>query len=118
MVEQAAETIFLVDLDTRRILESNTALHRSLGYRAQELKRMTLYDIVADDWKSIDRNIELVLENGRFHIGERKYRRKDGGLVDMEVSATALSYGDRETRSDREAICIVARDMTDAGSAE
>src|SRR5919199_1671354 len=118
VVEQAAETIFLVDLDTRRILESNTALHRSLGYRAQELKRMTLYDIVADDGESIDRNIELVLENGRYHIGERKYRRKDGGLVDMEVSATALSYGDRETRSDREAICIVARDMTDAGSAE
>ncbi len=117
VVEQAAETIFLIDLESKRIIESNAALHRSLGYTAQELKGMTLYDIVAHDRESTDRNIGSVLENGRYHIGERKYRRKDGRLVDMEVSATTLSYGDRETQSGRGALCIVARDVTEPGLA-
>jgi len=111
VVEQAAENIFLVDLETKRILESNAALHRSLGYTAQELKQMTLYDIVAHDKETTDLNISRVLENGRYHIGERKYRRKDGGFVDMEVSASALSYGDTETHGVREALCVVARDI-------
>src|SRR5918992_802400 len=69
VVEQAAENIFLIDPETKRILESNAALHRSLGYTAQELKHMTLYDIVAHDRESIDRNIERILAHD---ITERK----------------------------------------------
>ena len=111
VVEQAPETIFLIDPESKRIIESNPALHRSLGYSAQELKGMTLYDIVAHDPESTDLNIGRVLENGRYHIGERKYRRKDGELVDVEVSATTLSYGD--TQTGREALCIVARDVSE-----
>ena len=118
VVEQATETIFLIDLETKRILESNAALQRSLGYTAQELKDMTLYDIVAHDRESMDRNIGRVLENGRYHIGKRKYRSKDGRLVDMVVSASALSYSDTETHGGREALCVVARDVTEPGPAE
>jgi hypothetical protein len=40
-------------------------LQTSLGYTAEELKRMTLYDIVARDQESVDRNIERVMEEGR-----------------------------------------------------
>ena len=118
VVEQAAENIFLVDVETRRILEANVALHRSLGYSDDEFKNMTLYDIVAHDRESTDRNIRHVLETGRSHIGERKYRRKDGRLVDMVVSVSALSYGDRETHGGREALCVVARTMTGPKLAE
>ena len=118
VVEQAAENIFLIDPETKRILESNAALHRSLGYTAQELKQMTLYDIVAHEQETTDRNIGRVLEYGRYQIGKRKYRRKDGTLVDMEVSASALSYGERETHGGREALCVVARDMSEPTLAE
>jgi PAS domain S-box-containing protein len=118
VVEQAAEKIFLIDLKTRRILESNAALHRSLGYTAQELKHMTLYDIVAHNRETTDPNIGRVLENGRYHIGKRKYRRKDGALVDLDVSASALSYGEREAHGGREALCVVARDMSEPTLAE
>src|SRR5919107_2875509 len=54
MGQQAAENIFLVDVGTRRIIEANAALHRSLGYAAGELKGLTLYDIVAHDEESVD----------------------------------------------------------------
>ena len=47
------------------------------------------------------------MREGHRSIGERKYRRKDGSLADMEVSASTLSYGGRE------AMCIVAHDITE-----
>jgi PAS domain S-box-containing protein len=107
VVEQAAENIFLVDIKTKRILEANAALVRSLGYTAEELTEMTLYDIVAHGQESIDRNIERIVQEGHYSIGERKYRRKDGTLANVEVNTRAISYGDRE------ALCIVAHDVTE-----
>src|ERR671921_1591735 len=47
VVEQAEENIFLVDAKSRRVLDANDTLLRSLGYTDDELKEMTLYDIVA-----------------------------------------------------------------------
>jgi PAS domain S-box-containing protein len=112
VLEQAAENIFLVDVETKRILEANAALHRSLGYAPEELKDMTLYDIVAHDHQSVDRNIRHILAEGHHSIGERRYRRKDGSFVDVEVSASAISYGGGE------AMCIVAHGITERKKAE
>lgn len=106
VVEQAAENIFVVDPETGLIIEANAALHISLGY-AEELRHMTLYDIVADDRSSVDQDIERVLEKGRCSLGERKYCRKDGSLVDFEVNAGAIRHGDREV------LCVVAYDVTE-----
>jgi PAS domain S-box-containing protein len=112
VVEQAAENIFLFDPYTGQILEANASFHQSLGYEAEELRRLTLYDIVAHDRESIDRNIRLVLEEGRHAIGERRYRRKDGSLIDVEVNAGAIAYGGRP------ALCVVAHDVTQRKEAE
>src|SRR5918997_3703861 len=107
VIEQAAENIFLVDIETRRILEANTAFYATLGYAPEELEEVTLYDIVAHDRKSIDRNIERVVAEGRHFVGERRYRRKDGALVDVEVNVSTVPYGGREV------MCIVAHDVTE-----
>jgi PAS domain S-box-containing protein len=107
VVEQAEENIFLVDIETKRILEVNSAFHRSLGYALEELKGMTLYDVVAHDRESIDRNVERITREAQHSIGERQYRRKDGSLADMEVNASVVPYGSRK------AMCIVAHDITE-----
>jgi PAS domain S-box-containing protein len=112
VIEQAAENIFLVDVGTKRIIRANAALHRSLGYSTEELRQLTLYDIVAHDRENIERNVHLILEEGHHFIGERQYRRKDGALIDVEVSASAISYGGREI------ICVVAHDVTKRKKAE
>jgi PAS domain S-box-containing protein len=78
VVEQAAENIFLMDPYTKHILQANASFHHSLGCEAEELRRLTLYDIVAHDQESIDRNVQRVLDEGCLSIGERCYRRKDG----------------------------------------
>jgi serine phosphatase RsbU (regulator of sigma subunit) len=52
-------------------------------------------------------NIRRVLEQKHRLAGERKYRRKDGSLVEVEVSAsTILRYG-------RETLSVVAHDVTE-----
>lgn len=112
VVEQAAENIFLVDVETKRVVEANAALRRSLGYTPEEFKDITLYDIVAHDRESIDLNVERILAEGHRFIGERRYRRKDGTLAYVEVNVSAVPYGGREI------MCIVAHDITERKESE
>jgi PAS domain S-box-containing protein len=112
VVEQAAENIFIVDVETKRILETNASLRRSLGYTPEEFEDNTLYDIVAHDRHSVDRNTQSIIEEGRRFLGERRYRRKDGSLVEVEVSASTIFY------EGGEAMSIVAHDITERKRAE
>src|SRR5918993_438668 len=107
VVEQAEENIFLVDAKSRRVLDANDALLRSLGYTDDELKEMTLYDIVAHDQESVDLNIGRIMEEGHRSLGERQYRRKDGSLVDVEVNVSAVPYNGEKV------MCVVAHDVTE-----
>jgi signal transduction histidine kinase len=68
---------------------------------------MTLYDIVAHDRLSVEGNLRRALEEGRYPIGERRYRRKDGSLLEVEVSASTILRGGRQT------LCVVAHDVTE-----
>jgi PAS domain S-box-containing protein len=106
VVEQAAENIFLVDVETKRILQANAALPRTLGYTAEELQQLTLYDIVAQDRESVNRNTRRAVEEGQTFLGERQYRRKGGSLIDVEVSVSAIYYKGKEV------LAIVAHDVT------
>ena len=112
VIEQATENICLVDVETRRIVESNTAFQAALGYTEEELRGMTLYDVVAHDRESVDRNVRLTLREGRTSIGQRKYRRKDGSLLEVEASGSII------LRDDRETICVVAHDITERARAQ
>lgn len=112
VVEQATEGIFLVDVQTMSILEFNAAFRSLLGYPEEEIREMRLYEIVAHDPESVDRQMKRIMEQGANFIGERRYRRRDGSLVDVEVSASRISYGGRE------AVCAVVRDVTARRDAE
>src|SRR5919106_857837 len=112
VVEQAAENIFLVDPYTKHVLQANASFHYSLGYEAEELRRLTLSDIVAHDHVSIDRNVQRVLDRGRLSIGERRYRRQGGPPLKRGVRARATSF------KGRPALCVVAHDVTQRKEAE
>jgi PAS domain S-box-containing protein len=112
VVEQAEENIFLVDAKSRRVLDANDALLRSLGYTDDELKEMTLYDIVAHDQESVDLNIGRIMVEGHRSLGERQYRRKDGSLADVEVNVSAVPYNGEKV------MCVVAHDVTERKRAE
>jgi PAS domain S-box-containing protein len=112
VVEEAAEGILLVDVDTKRILEANAAYQNLLGYNAEEILGLTLYDVVPYSQEDMDCYVERVLEQRRYVSGERRHRRKDGSLVSVELSANVISYGGRE------AISIVVRDITERKQTE
>ena len=112
VVEQAGEGIFLFDPETKHILEANPAFQKMFGYEAEELKGVTLYDLVPQDNEGVDRNVERALERGYLLVGERLYRRKDGFRIDVEVSGSVISHGGKEV------ICSVVRDITERKRAE
>lgn len=108
MIEQMVEGIFMFDPQTKRFVESNMVFERMFGYTAEELQGMRLYDMVAHDPESVDANVQRNLDEGRISIGKRRYRRKDGVLLDVEVSGSLISYGE-----DREVVFAVVRDITE-----
>ena len=112
VVEQAAEGIFLLDADTLRVIEANAALGATLGYEPGEMRGLSFYDTSAHDRESVDRNVERVLAEGRLSIGARQYRRRDGGLVDVEISINMVPCEGRRV------MCVVAHDMTERRRAE
>jgi PAS domain S-box-containing protein len=112
VIEEVSENICLVDVETARIVGSNPAFRETLGYSAEDLEEMTLYDIVAHDRESIEANMRRTAREGRTRIGERKYRRKDGSLVDVEAGGSII------LRDGRETICVVAHDVTERARAQ
>jgi PAS domain S-box-containing protein len=106
-VEQSAENIYIYDIETRKIVESNMALQKLLGYSAVEMKGLRANDFVAHSDLDISEKIESVLSRGQAMIGERTYKRKDGTLVDVEVSASRINRGERKM------LCVVSRDITE-----
>jgi PAS domain S-box-containing protein len=107
VVGQAFDIIFLVDVKTKIIVDGNIAFQKMLGYSSNELSGLTLYNIVAHDKESIERNIDRIKASGKYHIGPRQYRRKDGSIIDVEASSTIIHYGKKEV------LCVIARDITE-----
>ena len=112
VVRQSADGIFLADVEDKRVLEVNPALQRLLGYTSEELLGLTLYDFVDHEPASIDGHIQRLQTQRDHSIGEQRYRRRDGSLVAVEVSANLVVYADREV------MCAVARDITARKRAE
>jgi PAS domain S-box-containing protein len=107
VVEQAAEGILLVDLSTKRVLDANTTYQGLLGYSPEEMPYLTLYDLVPYSREDTDSYVGGVLDQGRYVSGGREHRRKDGSLVEVEVSANVILDDGREV------ICMVVHDITE-----
>lgn len=119
VVEQASEGIFLVNAQTRQILEANSAFCNLLGYSQEEILTLTVYDLANYDVATqglhqrseIDRNLETLAQSKYLSLGERLYKKSDGSLVDVEVNANVISVGNQEV------FCIVVRDISDRQAA-
>ena len=69
MMQQSNESILLVDIDTKKILEVNPHCVAMFGYSETELSLMTIYDLVDDSTDNIDRRADAI-RNGT-EMGER-----------------------------------------------
>jgi PAS domain S-box-containing protein len=112
VVEQTAEGIYLLDASTKRIVESNPAFARLLGYTLAEAAHLTVYDFVDHPRESIDQRIAEVLVQGHAVMGERQYKRKDGSDVDVQANASVI------TCDGQPLLCTVVHDITRRKKAE
>jgi two-component system, sensor histidine kinase and response regulator len=102
-----------IDPADKRIAYANKAACDTLGYTADEMTRLTLYDIDPDfsQEKGTARRAELV-RAGKPITFESRNRRKDGVLIDIEGTAFAAE-------DDRRSFSIVAfKDITERKRAE
>lgn len=112
VVEQSADCIFLVDAESKRIVEANSPFLNLLGYTPAEILGVSIYDFVAADRDQISQRFQDILSGKAPLFYERQFRRKDGSLVDVWVSSKAISYAGRKM------VCTVTRDLTERKRAE
>ncbi len=107
VLEQSSECIYLIDPESMSILQANPAMQRLLGYSAEEFRTLRADQIAAEGTPIIRAKIEAARTQGSVFMADRRYRRKDGSLVDVEVSANLITYGGSEV------LCVVSRDVTE-----
>src|SRR5260370_18372276 len=107
VVEQTAEGLVLADVDTKRVLECNVAFADLLGYTLEEALTLTAFDFVVDEREAIDRRSGNLLDRKLPITGERRFRRKDGSIIDVEMNVSVISYGGKD------AFCTIMREISE-----
>jgi len=107
LFEQSPLPKFLFDVHTLRFLQVNAAALRTYGYTRDEFLEMTIQDIrPTDDVPAFLATLESIAP-GATRAQLIKHVRKDGAILDVEISAHKFMLGER-------LCCLtVATDVTD-----
>jgi PAS domain S-box-containing protein len=93
ILDVALDGFFVADI-AGRLTEVNPAFCRMLGYSRAELLRLGIQDIEAsEDPVQVAAHIARVWERDHDRF-ESRHRRKDGGLVDVEISVNRVEIAD------------------------
>ena len=117
VVDRLAEGMFVVDPASNRFVEVNAALLEMLGYRADEFLALSIADLVAGEPpETVARNVAVVHDalekHGRHDLGRKHLRRKDGGVVPVEVRISLVPAGGAGLHA------VIVRDVTEQVAAE
>jgi len=106
------QPMWVYDLETLQFLEVNEATVAHYGYSRDEFLRMRITSIRPPE--ELPRLLEdLARERSDLeHAGQWKHRRRDGGIIDVEIVSHTLEF------SGRPAALVVAADVTERREAE
>jgi PAS domain S-box-containing protein len=107
VIKNTSDGFVLYDMETKKVLETNSAYEKMLGYSADEMKNLSLYDIVSHEKKDIDSYNKRIRQQKFVAIGERRHRRKDGTILTVDVTVNLLTLGKRDVMS------VLVRDITE-----
>ena len=113
IVSQAADSIALMDVESRCFVEFNDACHRNLGYSREEFARLDVRDI---DCLLTPEEIaagvaRMIGPTG--HVLETRHRHRDGSVRDVRVSGRGIRL-----RGERRYVAVIWSDITDSKLAE
>ena len=95
IVSQAGDAIELTDLETFRFVEFNDASCVLLGYTRDEYGKLNVFDIQAGVPEDELRARMADLPAGHVSAFETLHRRKDGSLLDAQVSVRIIELNGR-----------------------
>jgi PAS domain S-box-containing protein len=90
--ENAPEAIYIIDVQTHRILDCNPFTAKWLGYPREHILSAKVEDILEPGASGIPENIRKALDAGYVHIQERRFQKRDGSLADAEITGTLIAY--------------------------
>lgn len=112
LFESNPQPMWVYDLHTLRFLAVNDAAIRHYGYSRAEFLDMTLKDIRPEADVAV---LSDYIESGRTdldHAGEWRHRKKDGTVINVEITANRLSFAGRRAEF------VLAQDITERKQAE
>jgi PAS domain S-box-containing protein len=111
-VQQTLDAVYIYDAETKAIVETNPAFQELMGYSEPETLKLSVYDILAHDRVSVTGYFQEIMASERSTRAERQWRRKDGSLLDVQVTASVIREGDRQL------VAVLGRDITERKNAE
>ena len=106
LFENNPHPTWVYDRESLRFLAVNTAAVRTYGYSEDEFLSMTIKDIrPPEDITALMKDVSEV-HNGSASTGIWRHLRKDGSLIEVEITSYALSF------EGRPAEVVVAADVT------
>jgi len=108
--ENSAIGVALTDI-SGRLLFTNSAYQKMLGYTEEEIRKLTFLELTHEDYR--ETNLKLVTEllegkRKQFQI-EKKYRRKDGSLIWVSNNVSLVPGTERVPRF----IMALSEDITE-----
>jgi PAS domain S-box-containing protein len=113
LFESNPQAMWVYDLETLRFLAVNEAAIGHYGYSRAEFLEMTIKDIRPPEDVSLltdylQRNVPELVD----HAGEWRHRKKDGTIINVEITSNRVSFGGREAEF------VLAQDITERKKAE
>lgn len=95
LFQQAPIPMFVFDRETLRIAAVNDKAVRLYGWSPEEFLTMTIDQICRSEHKAAEVRgmFESLMPGVAVSVGERPHRKKDGTLVDVDVSVVGLQLG-------------------------
>jgi PAS domain S-box-containing protein len=109
-IDSSADNIFLIDFDTKRIIDVNESACINLGFKREEFLKLKPVDF---NKNYSDEYIDQLLSEGfnnntkQDFTLENKHKRRDGTIVDVEVFVKCAFIDDEKI------IVAVARDISE-----
>ena len=105
LFDNAIDAVCIFDRETHRLIDVNDAYVRMYGYSREEALELTTEDISAEPEQTRE-VIEKAQESGDLLVPIRKHRKKDGTVVQVEISAGPFTWKGRDV------MFAIARDIT------
>ena len=110
ILRQMHDGFVVANVPDGRMVDANEAMCHMLGYTRDEMLKLSLADVGANESpEAIAHRIQRLMQTGSARC-ESRFRRKDGTLLDVEVSVTYLPK--------RQVIFAFYRDITQRKRAE